>query len=385
MEEKIRYRLCWNYGGKVNKEGRAPVAVELRQGQAKMYLSSGVMLYPEQWQAGRIVKHENGDKLTAYLHRWMHRIEEIELDALLRGNRLSLHQLKTAYKEGVHRSATIEDFTQSVVAASARGKQTRNAYKTMTAAVNAYCPGARLTDITHDWIERWRKKMRDDELSENTIKGRLKQLRCIVNEAIARRLINRDDDPFQFVTIGNMTAKVAWLTMSELQRIERLELVGREAVVKDLFLFAAYTGLRWSDLVTLEEATIRKGVLRKVMVKTGHEVIIPIGTLFWGKAQNILNHYPDIRKLSHGVKCNSTANRIIKEIVAKAGIKKSVSFHVARKSTASNLSLLGMPLQEITTVLGHTKAEVTIRHYLFSQEQSLKKASKRIFKKTKEE
>ena len=378
MLQKIRYRLCYNYAGKLNKDGRAPVALECRQGKAKIYISSQVMLYPNEWKLGMVVEREDAGKLTVYLKRWSHSVEDVELESLLNGSQMSLSQLKMAYKEGVHASATIEEFTHAVIDYSTRSKQTKAAYGTFITAVNEYDYGAKITDITHDWIERWRSYMRDNGLSENTIKGRLKQCHCITQEAIKREVITKD--PFKFITIGNMTAKQEFLTMPEIRKLENVKLEGKEAAVRDLFMLGCWSGLRWSDLSTLEEADISKGVLRKRMYKTKYDVVIPVSTLFWGKGQAIIDRYKPITKLSHCVKYNSTANRIIKEIAERVGIKKPVHFHLARKSCSSNLYQMGLPMQEIQMFLGHQKLETTSKYYVVGKEKSLMKATKKLFK-----
>lgn len=68
MFNKIRYRLVYNYSGKLNKEGKAPVALECRQGKKKMYISSGVLLSSNQWRKGQVINHANANKLTIYLY-----------------------------------------------------------------------------------------------------------------------------------------------------------------------------------------------------------------------------------------------------------------------------------------------------------------------------
>lgn len=115
MLPKIRFRLVFNYANRLNKNGQAPVALEVRQGCRKKYISSKVMLYDNQWEYGRVVNHDNADKLTTYLVRWKNEIEEIELDALLKHKHLSLHRLMEAIKSGVRTNATISDFIGSVI------------------------------------------------------------------------------------------------------------------------------------------------------------------------------------------------------------------------------------------------------------------------------
>lgn len=381
MTQKIRYRLCYNYAGHLNSDGRSPVAIEARQGAKKIYFSTRVLLYPDQWRKGSVVNHPNSGKLTVYLFREMHKVEEIELDCLLHGKAMTLHQLKQAVRSGTRASATIGEFVEAVIEPSSRSPQTKAAYRTMARETHRYDPHATMEAIDHDWIERYRSHMRQAGLSENTVKGRLKQLHCLTQEAIKRDLLT--DDPFKWITIGNMTPKKEFLTMAEIRRIERLRLDGRKAAVRDLFLLSAYTGLRWSDLTTLEDAVIEKGVLRKRMYKTKLDVTIPIGSLFWGKGQEIIDRYRPITRLSHCVSCNATANKIVKEIARMAGIRKSMHFHLARKSCSSILYQMGLSMQEVSTILGHSKVETTSKYYVFGKEKSLIDASRKLFKPPK--
>lgn len=78
MYPKIRYRLVFNYANRLNKHGLAPISVECRQGCRKLYLSTNILVKPCQWQCGRVVEHENADKITAYVVKYRNSIEEVE-------------------------------------------------------------------------------------------------------------------------------------------------------------------------------------------------------------------------------------------------------------------------------------------------------------------
>lgn len=382
MEAKIRYRLCYNYGKKLNADGRSPVAVEARQGKKRIYLSTQVMLYPDQWSNGQVVNHPNAAKLTVWLSKRMHQIEEIELDSLLHEKPMVLSQLKQAVKSGAKPSASIKEFVNAVVEPSDRSRQTKDAYHTLSREVEKFDKQIRMNTIEHGWIERWRAAMLQQGLSENTVKGRLKMLHCLTQEAIKRDILVQD--PFKWITIGNMTPKQEFLTKTELRKIECVKLTGKEARVRDLFLLGVYTGLRWSDLTTLDEADISGGILRKRMYKTKRDVIIPIASIFWGKGQQIIDRYQPITRLCKCIKCNSTGNRIIQAIAERIGIKKRVHFHLARKTCSTMLNTLGLGTGDIAMILGHSKIETTRKYYIFGKEESLIKSTKKLFKHQKE-
>ena len=375
---KIRYRLCYNYGNRLNMQGRSAVALECRQGNKKIYFSSKVMITPEQWCNGKIINHFNAAKLTAMLVRWMGTIEEIELDALLSGFQMSLMQLKSAVREGTHRSASLREFTEAFLKSdSSRCENTKRSYRYMVNDLEKEYGTLAVGDINYDLIVRWRESMRIKDLSENTIKGRLKALRCLMEQARLRDIVDRN--PFENITIGNIGGRQGWLTTSEVRRLENISLSGKEEKVRDLFLLGCYTGLRWSDLSTLEEADIHNGILRKTMYKTHHEVAIPIDRLFWGKGMRIIEKYPDIRKLTRCV-CNTTANRILKDLAERAKIRKRVYMHLSRKTFSQTLNSMGMEQSDITKLMGHRDMRTTLTHYIFSDTERLSKSVRKFFR-----
>ena len=378
--EMFRYKVIFNHSGHLNRHGEGLVSIEVSDNGKRIYFSTGIHITPSQWdgRSHEIVNHPLSDEYREYILNMRYDIERIELGLRNRRMETTLSRVRQDYKYNVKPTASIREFTFSVMENSTRSQRTKDAYTTMITAIEDFSKDTKICDINHDWIERWKAYMRANNLSENTVKGRLKQLHCITQEAIKRDMITQD--PFKWITIGNMTPKKEFLTTQEIKRIERMSLKGKEAKIRDMFLLSVYTGLRWSDLTTLEEATIENGILRKRMCKTKLDVFIPIATLFWGKGIEIINRYQPITKLSHCVKCNSTANRIIKDIAARAGIKKRVHFHLARKTCSTLLYQMGLSMQDISVILGHSKMETTSKFYVFGKESSVEKNLRKVFK-----
>lgn len=378
MLEKIRYRLCFNYANRLNKQGRGLVALECRQGKRKIYISSQVLLYPNQWAYRQIVNHENASKLMVYLTHWRNSIEEIELDALLKGKHLTLLQLKTAIKTGLHSSATLAEFTEAVIKDSCRGKTTKQGYKYMVRDIEKEYGKISLEDITHDWIERWRSLMRSQHLSENTIKGRMKRLRCLINEAMKRNLLT--DDPFKWITIGNMTPRKGdYLEAEDVRLLEQAKLEGRESHIRDAFLFCVYTGLRFGDFIRLKDNNIINDKLVIDQQKTGNHLELPIKQLFGGKALQLIDKYPSLEAFAK-IGVNTTANRTLKDIAKKLKLSKEPHWHSSRKTCATLLNQAGLQMQEIQFILGHSRLEVTERHYATTAFSQVEKSLSKVFK-----
>lgn len=376
--QKIRYRLCFNYANRLNKQGYAPVALECRQGQRKIYISSKVMLRPEQWGNGMVINHDNGMKLTAYLVRWMHEIEEIELDGILKGKNITLYQLKMAIKSGIRSNTTIKEFVESVIMVSSNRKDTtKRGYKYLVDEIENTYGKLTIDDITHDFIEKYRSDMRKEKLSENTIKGRLKLMRCLINEALKRSLIT--DDPFKFITIGDMSARQGYLSNEEVEEIGKLELKDRkERHIRDAFIFCCYVGLRYSDFVNLKTENINNNILSLKQQKTRNSLNIPLEHLFDGKPLEIISKYRSVESFAK-IGCNTTVNRALKEIAKKAGINRRLFWHLARHTCATLLNQAGLRMQEIQKILGHSKMETTYRTYAETSISQIDNSLRRAF------
>ena len=59
-------------------------------------------------------------------------------------------------------------------------------------------------------------------------------------------------------------------------------------------------------------------------------------------------------------------NKILRRIVEKAGIKKQVTFHAARRTYATNLALKGVDNKVMMRLMGHTNFNSTLRYTQWS-------------------
>lgn len=128
--------------------------------------------------------------------------------------------------------------------------------------------------------------------------------------------------------------------------------------VRDLFLFSCYTGLRYSDCQNLTWANIKANpaAIKLKMQKTTKEITIPLTM----QAKAIIDKYS-----KHSIKvpsvtifpqiANQVINRNLKDLMKLSGINKSISFHCARHSFASNLIEAHTNLIYVQKLLGHAR------------------------------
>jgi site-specific recombinase XerD len=216
-----------------------------------------------------------------------------------------------------------------------------------------------------DFLRSYVPKAGQSKIGNNTAMKHIKRLRRMVT--LAYRMEWLDRDPFVNFKMKNEKKEREFLTSEELQSIEDLNSsIERLVVVKDLFVFSCYTGISYSDIIELTSNNIVIGIDGKpwIMadrVKTGTPFKIPL--LF--QAQSLVNKYKDhirtqsstnlLPKLS-----NQKLNSYLKEIADLCGIKKNLTFHMARHTFATTVTLSnGVPIETVSKLLGHTKLSTT--------------------------
>lgn len=193
----------------------------------------------------------------------------------------------------------------------------------------------------------------------------LERLRKMVNLAVRLEWI--DKDPFQQYHLRFHKVERGFLTDDELETIEKKEFkIDRLQMVKDMFVFACYTGLSYSDLIQLTPKNIQNGIDGESWIKTKRQKTnIPVTTPILPEAVEIIERYKkDPRANITGTifPCisNQKINSYLKEIADLCNIEKNLTFHLARHTFATTVTLTnGVPIETVSKMLGHTKISTT--------------------------
>ena len=170
---------------------------------------------------------------------------------------------------------------------------------------------------------------------QNTVIRYMKCLKKITNLARANDWMAKD--PFLGIRFHEKEVVREFLTMDELQTIYRKEFpLERLTLVRDVFIFAAFTGLAFIDVQQLApEHIVRDNNgnlwIRKPRQKTKNMCNIPLLDI----PQEILRKYadhPTCRKkgVLLPVPCNQKMNSYLKEIADICMIRKNLTTHCAR-------------------------------------------------------
>jgi len=223
-----------------------------------------------------------------------------------------------------------------------------------------------LTALNHEFIscfEHYLKTVKS--CNHNSAIKYIKNFKKIVKLAMKNDWLSRD--PFSNYTARINPVRREFLDIGELQVLETKKIaVPRLDQVRDMFIFSCYTGLAYIDISLLTPDNIRKGIDGNLWIftersKTSAKSNVPL----LPKAIEIIEKYKDhpenvFKNRLLPVISNQKMNAYLKEIADLAGIKKTLTFHLARHTFATTVTLTqGVPIESVSEMLGHKSIRTT--------------------------
>ena len=222
-----------------------------------------------------------------------------------------------------------------------------------------------LEDLNQQFLDDFEYYLKTEKAQKQiTINKTIQRLRTPIKLAISEGYLNRD--PFILYRAKTVRKSFIFLTTEELKILEESTMhQKRLKFVQDLFIFCCYTGLAYNEMSHLEKKHIQIGFddinwIKMKREKTQREISIPI----LPKAQEIINKYSSKDNKVFPNISNQKFNSYLKEISAIAGLEKSLTHHIARKTFASTILLYNdVPMEIVSELLGHSSMVTTQESY----------------------
>lgn len=226
-----------------------------------------------------------------------------------------------------------------------------------------------ITRLNYEFIseyEFWLKSVR--KCDHNTTMKYLSNFRKIVKRCLLNGWLQKD--PFMGFKMPKRDVERTALTELELEKMTNMPIsIERLELVRDIFLFSCYSGLAYADVKKLRREDIIIGVdgekwISSKRQKTDVTARIPLLPPALAILEQYHNHPAcviDGRILP--VLSNQKMNSYLKEIADTCGITKTLTYHIARHTFATTVTLSnGVPIETVSKMLGHRNLKTT-QHY----------------------
>ena len=219
-----------------------------------------------------------------------------------------------------------------------------------------------LNKINYDFIYNFSQfLLLHTECNHNGMMKHIQRFKKITNFCINNNYIT--NDPFAGFKISFKKSNRVYINKQELHTLKNITLNDSLSKVRDIFLFACYTGLSYIDLYNLSLKNIRKGYdnLQWIYVKR-HKTNIPSNIPILPPAFSILKKYKKQKNINRifPMISNQKMNKALKEIAHLCNFNKKLTFHSARHTFATTVTLTnGVPIETVSKMLGHNNIKTT--------------------------
>jgi len=344
-------RYIYNRYGKASPTRDAVVELRIAYNNKQKYLSTGIRLFPKEWQRGRVVNRLDAAILNKTLDKLMNDVRQV------------IYEM-------------IDDDQIDIFAIPAKLAAKRR--KTMT-FIEFYITS--FSDLTPNNIVAFDKFLTKKGIQATSRWHNYhKYIRRFVVEAIKEGFLERD--PYDGVRLdhGNYDHSIEkFLTVAELKQLKEAQMPEeRLERVRDLFIFQAYTCLSYTDLAHFDKNRILvedgKKVYHGHREKTNVRFTIPL----LGPAVEILERYNGLplslttkNKTSGKIISNAKYNKFLKEIAEPAGLSQHLTTHWARHTGATMLLNAGVQPEVIAVIGGWKDTKVLMKIYAKMREKTV--------------
>jgi len=223
--------------------------------------------------------------------------------------------------------------------------------------------------VDHHMIQQFNMYLKTEmTCNSNTATKFLQNLKRITTISIRNGWLLKD--PFVGISMSIKEVDRPYLTMAEIQTLidydSPFERMNR---VRDIFIFSCYTGLAYIDVKKLKKAEVEGNDeigywIRTRRQKTDARANIPLLAI----PMDIINNYCRLdlmmpEDLLLPILSNQKVNAYLKELADLCGIHKELTFHVARHTFATTVTMThGVPMESVSKMLGHKNMRST-QHY----------------------
>lgn len=348
---------------KANKNGLSPIEASIIINGKRVFINLPRKETPEDFK--RLTTNKKGNDLKDYLYEVRTKFNEVQTDMMRNNIPLSAESLKEYFKTGGVKPYTLENLWDAFLSIQAKrvgstiSKMAHKKYISARNTLYTYIDkDTQLTAITPAMMQTVLVGLQG-KYKDGTVCGIMTKIKTVI-------MFGKDNgkiqiNPFQNLKYSKGKQEIEYLTEEEISVLTQKEIdIERLDKVRDLAVFQIASGMAYIDTQNLKPEDIHfdeSGTcfIYKGRKKTGVEytaVVFPEGVEVLKKYNYRL---PSIS--------NQKGNAYLKEIQTICGLKKTLHFHLFRKTYGTRLLNRGVRLETVSKCLGHSSTQITQMAY----------------------
>ena len=357
-------QLTFVYNRRKTASPTTKAAVELRitYNCKQKFISTGVLLYPNQWKKGTITNCPDALQISQTLDTLLSSVRQVILDMINTGN-IDINIIQDRLRKKNAQSISLREYFNKRAEVRKYGitPDSQLRYDRFIRFFFQWGKIQDFSDITDANIIAYDKYLKGLGLKRSSIWNNYHRFfNSFIIDAMDDGLIARN--PYKWIKIEKRRTDSIGkcLTPQEFYKLKSAKMPTESIErIRDVFVFQTYTCLSYSDLRDFDSRMIQeiKGVNVYVgsRKKTNMTFTIPL----LSTALDILHKYNGKLPIISNVKYNE----YLKVVAQSSGIDKPISTHWARHTGATLLLNEGVPMQIVSKICGHSSTKITEQIY----------------------
>ena len=355
---KITIKAVWNRNNRASASNPQNVKIEVYSTPKRVFIPTEVYLYPGEWddETKEVVNRQDRHTLNMKIQNLIDSIIDYIQKQQKVDKEVTIKDIQNRFTPGKANEPTFLDWMahhieeRNDICENTKVKH-RIAYRTLIQS-----------NIIKDWNDltpakcrQYDNYLRETITQQTTLYGYHKIVKAYINEA-NRLEIKKIDNPYQVFRVKRgQSAAIKYLSEEELNLIKSAELPSHLLPIRDLFLFACYTGLAWSDLAKFDfkDCVKENGrwVCEDFREKNGSRYKIVIMAPAIAIVQRYGGKLPEYSYEYY--------NAQLKMIALYAGLGRKLTTHMARHTFATLAISKGVHISVVQRMLAHKSARTT--------------------------
>ena len=341
---------------------KAAVDLRITYNSKQKFISTGIMLYPNQWKKGVIINCPDAIQISQTLDKLLSDVREIILEMINSGN-IDISTIPDRLNKKRVGVLTLAEFfkQRAEVRKYNLEPDSKLRYDRFIKFFFAWGKITKFEDLTDTNIIDYDRYLSKLKLKRSTIWNNYHRfLNSFILDAISEGYIHRN--PYKWVNIERRRADSIdkCLTPEEFRKLKGAPMATESlSRVRDLFVFQTYTCLRYSDLKLFDASYIQEIKGMKVYIRNAKKTKKPFTVPILSPAWDILMKYEGQLPIIS----NPKYNEYLKVVAQASGIDKPISTHWARHTGATLLINEGVIPQVIKKICGHSTTKITEQIY----------------------
>ncbi|WP_368113908.1 tyrosine-type recombinase/integrase [Bacteroides sp. RTP21281st1_E4_RTP21281_210402] len=346
--------------------GRHRIRIAVAHHSQTRYISTQFTLdSTSQIKNGRVIRHENAANMNACLRKLINEYEEIVTSISYLPAISCTELIRIINYEQKKKGITFQSVAREYMNFM-KGEEREKSYKLYMIASDRFIKYMKgdfpLIQLTPLHIQEFAKVLREENLSDTTIRIYLTLIKVILNYAGKMNYVTYSIHPFILFKMPASNVRELDLSIDELKRIRDVHLLKPSlSIARDIFMLTYYLGgINLRDLLTYNFKD--KDYMRYIRHKTrnskkGENKIV---FTLQPEAKVIIDKYLTkegylkFGKYSSYKQIYSLIFRHIGKVSILSGIKKKVTYYSARKTFAQHGYNLGIQIEKIEYCIGHS-------------------------------